>query len=406
MRDDPLGTLSRTVEEALASGLTGLDLFLLAAAALLALGGLRTGLLARVATWAGVVLGFALSGRTVPLALTYASEAGLPARTFVAVLALTLTVSLTSVGLQLITAPVRRLLTLGPLSLVDRTLGAVASVAAFALLLWLLIPTAAAIPGRVSSEVRASAVLGTIDAAAPPQPDVARTLRTLLGGERFPDVFAGLAPTPEPSAPPGALALDAAVVARATAATTGVQVVGCGRTYTGSGFAVDDVHVITNAHVVAGGRELTLRTHDGRRVAADVVVFDPRRDLALLSAPGHGLAPLTLGTGAVDDVGAVIGYPGGQETARVAPARIERWVTGVGRDIYGVDGSERAMFFLAAELRSGDSGAPLVDVEGRAIGVVFAVSPDVADAAYALSVEEVEAVVTAPQVPGDAGRCI
>ena len=80
--------------------------------------------------------------------------------------------------------------------------------------------------------------------------------------------------------------------------------------------------------------------------------------------------------------------------------------TVVGRDIYGVDGSERAMFFLAAELRSGDSGAPLVDVEGRAVGVVFAVSPDVADAAYALSADEVKAVIAAPQVPGDAGRCI
>ncbi len=406
MRDDPLTTLPRTIEEVLAAGLTGLDLVLLAIAAVLALGGLRTGLLARAATWAGVLLGFVLSGRTVPLALGLAAEAGLPARTFVAVLALTLTVSLTSVGLQLVTAPIRRLLTLGPLSLVDRTLGAAASVAAFAVLLWLLTPTAAAIPGRISSEVRASGVLGTIDAVAPPQPDVARTLRTLLGGDRFPDVFAGLAPTPEPSAPPGTLAVDQAVLARATTATTGVQVVGCGRTYTGSGFAVDDVHVVTNAHVVAGGRELTLRTHDGRRVPADVVVFDPRRDLALLAAPGHGLTPLTLADGAVDDVGAVIGYPGGQEAARVAPARIERWVTGVGRDIYGVEGSERTLFFLAAELRSGDSGAPLIDVEGHAVGVVFAVSPDVVDAAYALSAAEVEAVLAAPRVPGDAGRCI
>jgi len=108
MRDDPLTTLPRTIEEVLAAGLTGLDLVLLAIAAVLALGGLRTGLLARAATWAGVLLGFVLSGRTVPLALGLAAEAGLPARTFVAVLALTLTVSLTSVGLQLVTAPIRR----------------------------------------------------------------------------------------------------------------------------------------------------------------------------------------------------------------------------------------------------------------------------------------------------------
>lgn len=406
MAEDPFGTLSRTVEEALASGLTGLDLGLLAVAAVLAIGGIRTGLLARAAAWAGVVLGLVLSGRTVPFALGLADEAGLPARTFVAVLALSATVSLASVGLQLVTAPVRRLLTLGPLSLVDRALGAVASVAVFSVLLWLLIPTAAAVPGRVSSEVRASSVLGAIDAAAPPQPDVARTLRTLLGGERFPDVFAGLAPTPEPTAPPTTPEVDTDVLARAIRATAGVQVVGCGRSYTGSGFAVDDRLVVTNAHVVAGARELTLSTHDGRRVPATVVVFDARRDLALLEAPGHDLEPLTLSVGAVDAPGAVIGYPGGQTEPRVAPARIERWVTGVGRDIYGRDGSERSMHFLAAELRSGDSGAPLIDLEGRVMGVVFAVSPDVPTAAYALAIAELEAVLAAPRVPGDAGRCI
>lgn len=406
MPDDPLDTLTRSVGDALAAGLTGLDLVLLGIAAVVAIGGLRSGLLRRAAAWAGLVLGFLLSGRTVPFVLAQAAELGLPARTFIAVLTLTLTVSLTSVGLQVVTAPIRRLLTLGPLSLVDRALGAVASVAVLSALLWLLIPTAAAIPGRVSAEVRASSVLGAIDAATPPQPDVARSLRTLLGGERFPDVFAGLAPTPEPSAPPGTVAVAPDVLARATTATTGVQVVGCGRSYSGSGFAVDGAHVLTNAHVVAGAQEVSLRTHDGRRVAATVVVFDAARDLALLEAAGHGLTPLALADGAVGDLGAAIGYPGGQAEPRIAPVRVDRWVTGVGRDIYGAGATERELFFLAAELRTGDSGAPVIDLEGRAIGAVFAVSPDVPTAAYALSVDEIEAVLAAPRVPGDAGRCI
>ena len=406
MRDDPIGTVSRTVGEALALGLTGLDLLLLAAAALVLLGGLRSGLLARVAAWAGIVLGFVLSGRTVPFVLDLAAEAGLPARTFIAVLTLTLTVSLTSAGLQLASAPLRKLLTLGPLSLLDRALGGVASLAVFAMLAWLLLPSAAAIPGRISSEVRSSSVLGALDAATPAQPDVARTLRTLLGGERFPDVFAGLAPTPEPSAPPEAIGIDPVLLARAISATTSVRVVGCGRSYAGSGFAVDAEHVVTNAHVVAGAREVELRTHDGRRVPATVVVFDKDRDLALLHAPDHALGPLELAQADVGDVGAVIGYPGGQVDARVAPVRIERWVTGVGRDIYGRDATERSLHFLAAELRSGDSGAPVIDLEGRAVGVVFAVSPDVRTAAYALTVEELRVVLSAPRVPGEVGRCI
>jgi S1-C subfamily serine protease len=406
VREDPFGTLSRSVTEVLASGLTALDLVLLAVAAVVVLGGLRTGLIARVAAWAGVVLGFVFSGRTVPWVLALADGAGLPARTFIAVLTLSLTVSLTSAGLQIVTAPLRRILTIGPLSLIDRALGALASLVMFALLTWLLLPTAAAVPGRISSEVRASAVLGALDAATPPQPDVARTLRTLLGGERFPDVFASLAPTPEPSAPPEAIGIDPVVLARAIGATTGVRVVGCGRTYSGSGFAVDTELVVTNAHVVAGAREVTLRTHDGRRVEATVVVLDADRDLALLHAPGHGLATLALARAEVGAVGAVIGYPGGQDEPRVAPARIDRLVNGVGRDIYGRGATERSLYFLSARLRSGDSGAPLVDGSGRLVGVVFAVSPDVPTAAYALATTELESVLVAPRSPGDTGRCI
>lgn len=406
MRDDALGTLQRSVADVLAAGLTGLDLLLLAAAVVITLGGLRTGLLARVAAWAGLVLGLVLSARTVPYVLSLADAAGLPARTFVAVLALALTVSLTSTLLQVASAPLRKLLTLGPLSLLDRALGAVASLTMFALAVWLVLPSAAAVPGRVSSEVRSSAVLGVLDAATPPQPDLGRTIRTLLGGDRFPDVFTSLAPTPEPSTPPESIGIASDVLDLATRSTTGVRAVGCGRAYSGSGFAIDDDHVVTNAHVVAGAREVDLRTNDGRAVSATVVVFDAQRDLALLHAPGHGLRPLDLTEAAVGDSVAVIGYPGGQTEPRVAAVSIERWVTGVGRDIYGRGPTERALYFLSAELRSGDSGAPVIDGEGRAVGVVFAVSPDVPTVAYALTISELRAVIAAERSPGDAGRCI
>ena len=406
MRDDALGSLQRSVAEVLAAGLTGLDLLLIAAAVVITLGGIRTGLLARVAAWAGLVLGLLLSARTVPSVLSLADAAGLPARTFVAVLTLALTVSLTSTLLQVASAPLRKLLTLGPLSLLDRALGGVASLVMFALVAWLVLPTAAAVPGRVSSEVRSSAVLGVLDSATPAQPDIGRTVRTLLGGDRFPDVFASLAPTPEPSAPPEAVAIASEVIERATRATTGVRALGCGRAYSGSGFAIDDEHVVTNAHVVAGAREVDLLTNDRRSVSATVVVFDAQRDLALLHAPGHGLRPLDLAEATVGDVAAVIGYPGGQTEPRVAAVLIDRWVTGVGRDIYGRGPTERSLYFLAAELRSGDSGAPVIDVDGRAVGVVFAVSPDVRTVAYALTIVELRAVLDADRSPGDAGRCI
>jgi len=387
-------------------GLAPFDLGLLALAAVVGFGGLRVGLLARAAGWAGFLGGLVLSGRSVPFVLDLADAAGFPARTFLSVFTLAATVTLTTAAVQVATAPIRRILTVGPLAFLDRALGALASVVALTTVLWLLIPTAAAIPGRVSSEVRSSAVLAAIDTATPDQPDVARTLRSLFGGERFPDVFAGLAPTPQPSDPPETIGIDAAVLERIVAASTGIRVAGCGRIFTGSGFAVDAELIVTNAHVVAGGRDIHLSTHDGRKVPADVLVFDKDRDLALLSAPGHGLEVLELGEGGVGDIVAVIGYPGGQADARVAAARIDRTVIGVGRDIYGRDATERSLHFLAARLRSGDSGAAVVGQDGRVVAAVFAISPDVPTVAYALTAVEIRSVLGSPRDPGNAGRCI
>jgi len=401
-----LGERLRWLAELLPAGLNGLDLLLIVSIVIVALGGLRSGLLARAATWAGFLAGLVLAGRTVPFALTFVEDVGLPARTFVAVLTLSATITIATVLTQVVTAPIRTLLTLGPLSVIDRALGAAMSAVALAAVLWLLIPLAASIPGTISSEVRASRVLAQIDARTPPPPDVTRTLRTLLGGARFPDVFTALAPTPVVGDPPASTGLSDEVLAAVLEGTAGISVVGCGRIFAGSGFAIDADLIVTNAHVVAGGREIEVRGEDGRRRPAEVVVFDKDRDLALLSAPGHGLRALPIGDPRLAMAGAVVGYPGGQESARVAAARVERWVTGVGRDIYGRDATERSLLTLAARLRSGDSGAPLVDEQGRVIGVVFAVSPDVRTTAFALATEELRAILDAPQRPGDSGRCI
>ena len=400
-----LGAFGERVVDSL-SELGGLDATLVVLLVLVTFGGLRRGLLSRVAAWVGFLAGLVLAGRSVPLALSLIDEFGLPARTFVAVFVLSATITVSTVTLKVLMTPLRRILTLGPLSLIYRLLGAAVSATAFAAVLWLLIPLTANIPGAVSSEVRASRVLGEIDSRTPAPPDVTRALRTLLGGSRFPDVFAALAPSPSLEEPPAIVAIEQGTLEAAARGTARVSVIGCGRAYSGSGFAIDADVIVTNAHVVAGGREIEIIGADGRRQEAQVIAFDPDRDLALLSVPGHGLRPFTLAAPQIAVEGVVIGYPGGQENTRAAPARIDRIVTGVGRDIYGRGTTERSVLALAADLRAGDSGAPLVDANGAVIGIVFAVSPDVATTAYALATDELRAVLDGPRTPSSSGRCI
>jgi S1-C subfamily serine protease len=298
----------------------------------------------------------------------------------------------------------RRVVAPGPARTIDRTLGAVAGAAGVVVGAWLLIPVLADVPGSVALLARTSKVLQTIDDVTPTAPDAMRALRTYLGEDRFPQVFAGLDPAPDTGPPPSEVPLAANVLARVTASTVNVETEGCGARHEGSGFAVDTDLVVTNAHVVAGSTEIRVRRPDQRLVAAQVVVFDPNRDLALLRAPGLGQAPLPLANAAVGDEGVVVGYPGGQNTPRPAPAVIRNESSTLGYDIYNEQRTRRQVLFLAASLRPGDSGGPLVDTQGRVVGVAFAIAPDRPGTAYALDDSELRPVLDAPRRV-DAGRC-
>jgi S1-C subfamily serine protease len=102
----------------------------------------------------------------------------------------------------------------------------------------------------------------------------------------------------------------------------------------------------------------------------------------------------------------VLGYPGGQNTVRVAPATVSFEQPTTGRDVYGQDRTRRQVLFLAASLRPGDSGSAVIDQQGRVVGVAFAIAPDRAGTAYAVDDSELRAVLAAPRAAGAGGPCI
>lgn len=383
-----------------------LDLALIAVTLLAAAGGYRLGFLARGLSWIGLGVGIFAATYTVPWLLRIVPAGDASARLLAGTAGLIVTVALITSVFETVGYRARGVAARRGLRPLDRSLGFVAGGLGILTLIWLVLPAAAEVPGAIARQVRNSAVVAWVQDAAPEPPDTVQALRSLVDRSRFPEVFAELGPTPELGPPPSEIPVPQEVVQQATGSTGNIEATGCGLVYEGSGFVVAPRTMITNAHVVAGAEEVqVLLPGRAERLPATVVVFDDDRDLAVLEVPELDRAPLPIAEAAPDTPAAVIGYPRGQDEPRVAPATIRRERTVTGRDIYRRDRTERQVLFLSAALRQGDSGAPVIDPSGNAVGAVFAVSPDRPDTAFALASTELRAVLDAERRPGFTGEC-
>src|SRR5690349_6784128 len=156
--------------------------------------------------------------------------------------------------------------------------------------------------------------------------------------------------------------------------STGVVFIQAGQAATGSGFVYDDQgHIVTNDHVVEEANQFNVRIGDGTKpIPARLVGKDPSSDLAVLKVdPGAvkgGLKPLELG-----DSKAL--QPGDQTIAIGSPFGLEGTVTSgiissLGRTIDSPNGFPIADAVQTdAAINPGNSGGPLLDGNGRVIGV-------------------------------------
>jgi hypothetical protein len=139
----------------------------------------------------------------------------------------------------------------------------------------------------------------------------------------------------------------------------------------GSGFIAAKGYVITNAHVVAGQTSTALSVNDrGRILPATVVLFDPKRDIAVLRAKGLVGKVLVLNTsaGQPGESAEVVGYPENGDLSAIK-AVIRRAVS-LGKDIHAHIVPRRD-YLLEARVRHGSSGSPLVSGDGSVIGVIW-----------------------------------
>ena len=382
------------------------DVALAAVLGLAAWGGWRLGVVRGILAWAGFAVG-TIVGVVFVDDVTARFASATPQTRFVAasVFMLLAVVVFQSLGVAL-GALIATVLPPGRMvRRADQIGGAVVGGVAVLAILWLLIPALASTPGWSARAVRESWIAREVQAVAPDPPQSVESLGRLLGEAPFPEVFRQL--TDPGAGDPPLDELDPAVAAAVRAGVVRVEGQACSFLVDGSGFAVTDSLIVTNAHVVAGERATRVYSEDGRRRDATVVAFDPARDLALLRVDG-GLTPLPLGDGAVDQLGAVVGHPGGGPL-RAAPARVDRIVDARGTDIYRAASTDRNVLVLAARLAPGDSGAPFVDASGAVAGVAFAVDPGDDTTAYALSRAELDAVLASGSgatTPVDTGPCL
>ncbi len=356
-----------------------------------AVGGYRLGFVARATSWVGLVVGLVVGVMLLHRLVPEVQDAG---RATVTLVAVGLLVGAGLIGLSLglvLGGKLHSEVPPGPARQADQVAGGMIGVVGVLVVVWLLLPVLAHIPGVMATQARGSAIARQVSDRFPDPPDTLAVLRRFVGDEPFPQVFDALRPAPDTGAAPGESGLSTAVANQVVQSTVKVTGEACSRIQEGSGFFVDTDLVVTNAHVVAGeeGTEVTLA--DGRSFDAEVVAFDPDRDLAVLRTDGEAPA-LALREAETGDTGGVFGHPGGGEL-EVSPFRVAEEITAVGRDIYDSGSTSRDVLVMASELAPGDSGSALIDPQGQVIGVAFAVAPDKPGVAYALAISELRAVL-------------
>ncbi|MFQ6019634.1 MAG: S1C family serine protease [Dehalococcoidia bacterium] len=160
-----------------------------------------------------------------------------------------------------------------------------------------------------------------------------------------------------------------------------------GRAGQGSGVIFDsDGRVLTNEHVVRGARSLTVSLPDGRHFPAAVEGADHRVDLAVLRLPtaGHSLPvaelfgkPLRVGQLVV-----AIGNPYGLNWTVTAGV-----ISALARSLPVAPGLELTdLIQTDVSINPGNSGGPLVDAQGRVVGITTAIIPFARGVGFAVSV--------------------
>jgi len=389
-----------------------LDVILALVLVLAAIRGLRLGAAVQVLSFGGALGGLAVG--VVLVLLVCPQVSGQHAKTFVALLLLVVPAAVLAAAGRHLGAGLWRRLRHARFGAVDAAGGAIVALGGAVAVVWVLASILVNSQFTlVADQINGSRIIRVVTNVMPPIPTALAPVERFLSNEGLQLVADGFIQLAGPVPYPSSAQVNAAV-AMDKQSTVKVVATGCGEFQEGSGFVVAPGLVVTNAHVVAGtGSTDTVYDAEGvSPYSAQVVLFDPEFDLAVLRVPTLPDRPLSMdpdlagrGTKAV-----VLGYPGGG-SFQFDPAGVRSEFLATGLDIYGQQSTTRAVYVIQATVRPGNSGGPLVEPNGLVIGVVFSRSSIDPGIGYALAspgviqrVQQAEALPTWTVV--GTGACI
>ncbi|MFV0136414.1 MarP family serine protease [Streptomyces sp. HMX87] len=369
-----------------------LDILLLLVIVAFAASGYRRGLVAGCVSLAGFVGGAVVGVWILP----WVMDAVAPRGTAATVTAVLTVLVPAAVGHELAGRPalrLRRELDRGPLRVADGAGGAAANSVAVVIVAWVAASVLAASSSPLlTSAIRESALLGAVQRTMPDTtPAWFSRATSALTEAGFPQVFnpfesESTARVPEPSGDN----VTAAATDAAKLSTVKVEGAAGAQGREGSGFVYARERVMTNAHVVAGIDDPTVRVGGvGPAYEARVVLFDPGKDVAVLYVPDLRAPVLRFDDGAErGDPAVVAGYPRNGDLDLRA-ATVGSRLRATGQNIYSDETVTREIYTIRSTVRPGNSGGPLLTTDGRVYGVVFARSTSDPGTGYALTAAEV-----------------
>ncbi|MBV5243724.1 MULTISPECIES: acid resistance serine protease MarP [Mycolicibacterium] len=371
-----------------------LDIAILAVAMLAAVSGWRSGAPGSLMALVGVVLGAGAGILLAPHVVDHIS--GPRTKLFATLFLILVLVVIGEIAGVVLGRAVRGAIRNPGLRIVDSVVGVALQLVLVLTAAWLLGTALVSSPQpNLAAAVSGSRVIAEVDAVAPDWlRSVPDRMSSVWENAGLHDVLKPFGPTPVAAvdAPDPALATSP-VVNQTRSSVVKVKGVAqsCQKVLEGTGFVVAPNRVMSNAHVVAGSDTVTVEV-DGQEYTAGVVSYDPNADISILDVPDLPSVPLqfvdALAQTGTD--GIVLGYPGGGDFT-ATPARVREVIELNGPDIYRSTTVTREVYTIRGTVRQGNSGGPMVNRQGKVLGVVFGAAVDDIDTGFVLTADEVAA---------------